>query len=205
MKRKLTPIRIKANPQIKAIFTLYGDNKTGKTATLRYLFYLLIGKDDKLFQQLIGSKTDFRAKLQYKGKTILMSTLGDNEDEVDFNWLLFCDEPKFVSRGKRNYINLCSDGGSDIVISPTHIKDASAQKQDMYIAKHKSTARFILFMRKRASGLVICDEVKRETWRILINDDKPGVKWNDAYAYKAIHTAEKMQEQIDLIIKNTRI
>lgn len=202
MTRKLTPIRIKANPQIKAIFTLYGENKTGKTATLRYLFYLLIGKDANLFQQLIGSKTDFRAKLQYKGKTILLSTLGDNENEVDFNWLLFCDEPKFASKGKRNYISLCNNDNSDIVISPTHLKDASAKKQDMYIAKHKSTARFILYFRKRAHGLVICDAVKPETWKILINDDNPSANWNDELAFKAIHTAEQMQEQIDLIIKN---
>ena len=202
MASKLAPIKIKANPQIKAIFTLYGENKTGKTAALRYLFYLLIGKDANLFQQLIGSKKDFRAKLQYKGKTILLSTLGDNEAEVDLNWLLFCDEPKFVSKGKRNYIRLCNYDNSDIVISPTHLKDASAQKQDLYIAKHKSTARFILYTRKRASGLVVCDAIKRETWRILINDDKPKANWNDELAFKAIHTAEQLQEQIDLIIKN---
>ena len=124
----------------------------------------------------------------------MLSTLGDNEDEVDFNWLLFCDEPKFVSKGKRNYVSLCSSVGAEIVISPTHLKDASAKKQDMYIAKHKSTARFIQYVRKRASGLVICDRMQPDTWKILINDDVPGAKWNDALAYKAIHTAELMKE-----------
>lgn len=193
---------MKPNPDIKAIITLYGPANIGKTATLRYLFFLLIQQDYSLFQNLVGKKKDFRAILDYNGKTIRFSTVGDTKEQVDLNWKLFSDWQSFPSRQKRNFIRFSQNCGSDIVISPTHLKDATSKLQDQRIAEQKSYASYIQYYQKRRAHLRICASIPKSTWTVLTGSENPGDKWNDSMAKCAIHAAVEIKEQLDNIIKH---
>ena len=188
---------------IKAVVTLYGKRRHGKTATLRYLYYLLSGCSIAQFKKDVGNHKDFRAVINYQNRTILLSTVGDSVSDIDVNWMFFDGNMSFYKPGDKRMrpcINYSSPVGEKIiVVSPTRINDASTRRQDDYISTIKDKLYITLFIRKR-SPFGIVGPVDSETWDILTNSSEPKGDWTDSKARSAIRTAEKMKEQIDWII-----
>jgi hypothetical protein len=199
-------IKIKRPTQdIKAVITLYGKPRHGKTATLRYLYYLLSGCSITQFKKGVGNHKDFRAIINYQDRTILLSTVGDSVPDIDVNWMFFDGNMSFYKPGDKRMrpcINYSSPIGENvIVISPTRINDASARRQNDYISSIKDKLRCALFIHKR-SPFRIVGPIDSETWDILTNSSEPKGDWTDSKARSAIRTAEEIKEQIDWIIKH---
>jgi hypothetical protein len=199
------PMTKRPSREIKAAITLYGDADTGKTATLRYLYYLLTGKNPP------GQYIDFREAFDYvktaSGKQVIiaLSTVGDEEDEVELNWVFFRGKwnKDFKQTGLKRYLRSCEDYASDdgvvIVISPTHINDAGSRVNDTNIANLKESLSHILYIKKKIPFKIV-SPVDADTWEILTNSPQPKAGWSDVMARNAIRTAESIKEQIELII-----
>lgn len=196
---------------IKAAITLYEDAHSGKTATLRYLYWLLTNSKPPQ-----SSCLDFREKFDYteetSGKSVIiaLSTVGDSEEDVELNWMFFRSKwnKDFKKLGLKTIRRPCNDFASEsgpvIVISPTHIDDDGARINDANIANLKKSLRQIHYIRKRKKGLNLdlsIPSIDKETWIILTNEETPTHGWGEAYARRAIKTALKMKEQIDAIIQ----
>lgn len=191
---------------IKAVLTLYEDANKGKTATLRYLYWLLTkSQPPKGF-------IDFREKFDYtaSGKKciIALSTFGDNEEEVELNWMFFRNKWKYAFKQlglkvlRRPYEDNASEEGPVIVISATHVDDEGSRINDANIANLKKHLLHIQYVRKLHKKVLITSPIDSDTWEILINSPKPVGGWNDSRGRLAIHTAEILKEQIDNIVKH---
>ena len=198
----------KPERQIKAVITLYGAPRTGKTATLRYLYWLLTGNMPPQVNCIdLREKFDYIEKESGKKAIIALSTVGDGEEDVELNWMFFRSKWKrdFKSldiKGQlRSNEDYASESGKVVVVTPTHIDDAGTKVNDVNIANLKTDLSHIHYLKKRKARLVICDKIDSKTWLILTATDYPGVGWNDSMARIAIRTANKLKEQIDLTIK----
>ena len=191
---------------IKAVITLYGKANSGKTSTLRYLYYLLTGNNPPC-----SGYIDFRVAFDYaktasgKQVIIVLSTLGDEEEEVELNWVFFRGKwnKDFKKIGMKRILRPCEDHASEtglvIVISPTHINDAGSRVNDTNIANLKENLSHILYLIKK-TPLKLAKSVDADTWTILTNSSQPGKGWSDVMAWNAIRTAMMIKEQIDQII-----
>lgn len=206
MVKQFSPIKTKSNSAIKAILTLYGNANSGKTATLRYLFYLLFGKNISQFRILVKpSIKDFRAKVNYRGKYVLLSTVGDSEKDVDRNWLLFCDQDQFERSQTaigRPFFDISQKDGSkeEIVIGATRINDASARNNDAYISKHKKTVSHIHYFQKPCSENTTAPVTDDDIY-VLTGKKVLGPKMTIGMAAADIDMANRILEQLDLTIK----
>ena len=195
--------------QIKAVMTLFGEPRTGKTATLRYLYWLLTGK----MPPRVNNCIDFREKFDYtekdSGKTVIiaLSTVGDDEEDVELNWMFFRSKWKidFKHLGLKTILRSSEDSASEsgkvVVVTTTHINDAGARVNDVNIANLKKDLSHVHYLQKKKAGLIIGNHIDNLTWLILTATNHPGSKWNDSMARKAIEMAKQLKEQLDLTIK----
>ena len=133
-------LNIPSKHQIKAVMTLYGKPDSGKTATLRYLYYLLLGGNLSTFNNTVNGFKDFRAVVPFDGIYIYLSTVGDAIVDVDDNWDFFFNRFKKKRRPCINYPNNATKG-KIIAVCPARVDDKSSKRHDSYIANLKPSLK----------------------------------------------------------------
>lgn len=185
---------------LRAVLTLFGNSNSGKTSTLRYLFYLLAGINT--FRKIATPYDDFRVKVLYRETIIVLSTVGDVEEEVELNWMWFRNKWKSdysklgLKQERRHAIDFCKDAdGNVIAIGPTHVEDEGARVNDMNIINLKPLLSFIGYYQKcKATTSENSFPVTQEQLEVL------GKGLSGQMARSAIRTAEMLKKQIDDII-----
>ena len=123
--------------QVRAVLTLYGNRDSGKTATLRYLYYLLLGNNNvSTFKSTVNGYKDFRAVVRFNNIYIYLSTVGDDIVDVKDNWEFFFNRFKKKIRPCINYPTDTKEG-KIIAVCPSRVNDKSSQRHDSYIATLK--------------------------------------------------------------------
>lgn len=109
--------------------TLYGKPDSGKTATLRYLYYLLSGGNLKTFKNTVNGYKDFRVVVDFQGIYIYLSTVGDAIVDVDDNWAFFFNRFKKKIRPCINYSEQAIEG-KIIAVCPARLSGKSSSLHD---------------------------------------------------------------------------
>lgn len=105
----------------KANIILFGTSNSGKTTTLRILYYLLTGKT--------APKSTHRIQDRYKGMTIDFAFDGDNLEVVESNVAFFENNP------------------CDIAVSPTRTDGGPVLAMNYFIDKTLTTTENVIWKR----------------------------------------------------------
>lgn len=200
-------IPVQSRQHLKAILTLYGNKDSGKTATLRYLCYLL--NSNKALAALSSGFKDFRISFDYTGPTgnsarILVSTVGDSVPDIQDNWDWFLGVRALPTGGNhRPCIGGIGSTEKEIVVSPTRLSDQGTALNDWYISHLKPSVSFVHYIHKDTNGGGKNNGiVSPADWDILLGPEQYGKgKWTEEMASGAISAAQAIKEQIDTIIK----
>lgn len=159
---------------IKAVITLFGGSNCGKTAALRYLYYLLGGRKPHNCNSV-----DFRIKFDYGNKVILLSTIGDTEREVDINWACFREKTLLTKDpGRLGYEIETNKQKPAIAVSPTHMAGLGMRVQETNIAALRRNLVFECKYNKQSGRPAISlagqmdPDLKKEELRQAILGDK---------------------------------
>ena len=105
--------------------------ESGKTATLRYLYYLLLGNNNvSTFKSTVNGYKDFRAVVRFNNIYIYLSTVGDDIVDVDDNWDFFFNRLKKKIRPCINYPTDTKEGKIIAALCDIH-KDVT-----FHVARH---------------------------------------------------------------------
>ena len=182
-----------AKNKIKAVLTLYGEGDSGKTATLRYLYKLLSGQ-----APINQNPKDFRARLDYCGVRILISTTGDDKKDVEDNWHWYLGLYKATANRTRTLGDAnISDVDKVIIVGPTREsgKNDGVILNDGFIQELKSSLSVIQYIHKtKIEASHAPDAIPEEEQFILGN-------LNRGQAEDAKNTAEYIKACIDEIIR----
>jgi len=114
---------------------------------------------------------------------IALSTLGDNEEEVEMNWIWFRNKWKKNSVQMMHQLKALSRpvvdhsqgiAGKVIAIGPTHINDRGARVNNTNIANTRDILTFILYHQKRkaiqGSQVIMLTDEQKEVLGVPLKD-----------------------------------
>jgi hypothetical protein len=206
----------KPSGRIKAVITLYGNPDSGKTATLRYLYYLLNHNTSPVTSK-IGAR-DFFGEFKYTpnngsiSRTIAMASAGDSQGDVSFNWGFFTKNPADVQNSFRKGRRIIPKHLisplelPEIVVEATRVKDRSSIISDQIIARIKGSLNSETHIRKwsvnnNPNTKTALRKISEQDWVVLLGHDLiDRGKWTDEMASDAIDTAVAIKDLIDWII-----